>query len=471
MKIFKPLCLLLCLFLFNHIQSQQSYKSGHYATPGTMYLYNRLTGLPPQQTITQAGAGITWDLTSNTELNTHLTEMVFPSQVIDQFTFFTICGLGGNSTLECITIWGNTQQALLSQDSLDLFGFSLQDLQRFQRKTNSYLLENFFGFNVDLGGLPTQAVIVYNDPDTILQFPVEYGNSWNSNIGWSIDLSITGQNIMYKSEQSRSAEVDAWGTIMTPYDTFKNVIRLRSEVVHVDTLYTDTINLPVNITQVEYLWFDTLYRLPVMIANGVVTDTAEIITVVEYIYEDTCDAPTWDLVIAADTFFTDVNGEVTVFFEITNSNANTYDWDFGDGTFETTEGSVSHTFTVAGNYSVGVTGCMTHCLPLNSCTSDIIDFEILTSIDAVPGEEIGITLFPNPVSDLLTVRMPSGFQGYEVFIIDIHGRLVHSALSITDQISFDCKALPEGVYTLLVRDPAYQSHQQYYLRFVHVTHK
>ena len=364
---------------------------------------------------------------------------------------------------------GKYATALLSQDSLDLFGFSLQDLQRFQRKTNSFLFENFFGFNVDLGGLPTQAVIVYNDPDTILQFPVEYGNSWNSNIQWSIDLSITGQNIMYASNQSRSTVVDAWGTVMTPYDTFTNVVRLRSEVNHVDTLYTDTLNLPVNITQVEYMWFDTLYKLPVMIANGVVTDTAEIITVVEYIYEDTCDVPTWDLVIATDTFFTDVNGEVTVFFEITNSNANTYEWDFGDGTFETSTGSVFHTFTAAGNYSVGVSGCMTNCLPLNSCTFDIIDFEILTSIDPVPGEEIGLALFPNPVSDILTVRLPSLFQDYDLSILDIHGRLVHSAKGSAGEVSIDCKTFPEGVYTLLVNHPGHNGHQGYYLRFIRAT--
>jgi hypothetical protein len=59
----------------------------------------------------------------------------------------------------------------------------------------------------------------------------------------------------------------AGGTLQTPYDTFENVLRLRSEILRIDTIVqddTDTIALVAD--QIEYMWLDTNYSLPVMTA-------------------------------------------------------------------------------------------------------------------------------------------------------------------------------------------------------------
>ena len=435
------------VFYCQTIFAQQVYQLNDYGGPGTIYLYNRLTGLPPIQEITKSGANVTWDLTANTELNTHVNQIVAPDQVIDQVTFLGICsGVSGVSFLECFTIWSQTEQALLLKDSLSLFGFTLVDLQRFQNKTNNLLLENFFGFQVDFTGEPTPAVIVYQSPDTVFHFPITYSDSWTSQVEWMIDLSAIGQNIQYKSDQRRTTEVDAWGTLMTPYDTFVNVVRLRSEIMHTDTLFTDTLDVPVNITQVEYMWFDTLYKLPVMVANGVVQDTFEIINVVEYIYEATCATPTWTVALDSDTYYTDSTGSVTVNFEIENGNANTYTWDFGDGTVETTDGNVSHTYAQTGSYTVEVVGCMTNCLPLNSCTTQLVDFNVLVSVDVVPGEDLGIKLYPNPVKEILHVEIPSGIEFNEYRILNAMGQIVSSGSLIYSKIKVS--EILNGIYTL-----------------------
>src|SRR5688500_5187060 len=174
---FLTLAFLICC---TSIHSQQQYELQHYGGPGTVYLYNNMAGLIPVPEITEAGANVVWDVSLNAMLNTNPRQIVTPSQGIDQATFITICTLSGLSFLECISVWSQTEQALITNDSIGLFGFALHDLKRYQNKTSNLLLENFFGFTVDFGGMPTNAVIVYQQPDTIFNFPIVYNKSWTS---------------------------------------------------------------------------------------------------------------------------------------------------------------------------------------------------------------------------------------------------------------------------------------------------
>ena len=460
---------LLIIFLCcQSVIGQQVYQLRHYGKPGDIYLYNRLPG-GPDTSILQGGPGVTWDLSANTNLNTHVSQILTPSEGIDQVTFLAVCALGGHSFFDCFDIWNNTDQALQIPDSLSLFQFSLNDLHRFQNKTTNRLLENFFGFTVDLGGTLTSAVIVYNSPDTLINFPVEYGNEWTSHITWALDLSATGQNIAYSSSQSRTTSIDSWGTLITPYDTFENIVRLRSEIQRQDTLITDSISVPISLTQVEYMWFDTNYTLPVMTANGIATDSTDIISSVQYIYEATCQAPTWSADSDLEVYYIDTSGSVTVNFEITNANANEYQWDFGDGTVETTTGNVSHTYFAAGNYAVAVSGCMTNCLPINSCTFDIIDFEIidtLTSVPVIPGEDLGITFYPNPVKESLSIKIPDelGAQQYHVF--DITGRKIEDGILERGIGKINTLTLESGIYSIRMRKVEGRNEPMAVIRFV-----
>lgn len=432
------------------IFGQQVYKLKHYGKPGDIYLYNRI---PPAQNgnVLTTGTNVTWDLRASSALNTNVSRIITPSEGIDQITFLGVCALAGNSIFDCLNVWSNTEQAVLIPDTLSLFTFSLTNLQRYQNKTSNQLLENFFGFTADFGGTAQQAAIVYASPDTILKFPVTYGNTWMSRIKWGLDLSATGQNVQYQSKQSRTTKVDSWGTIITPFDTFTNVIRVRSEILREDTLVSDSITIPITLTQVEYMWFDTAYKLPVMTANGIATDTADVITAVQYIYEATCPAPSWTVSADQQIYYIDNTGSVTVNFVITNPNANIYNWDFGDTATGTSTGSISHTYYVGGDYSVAVTGCMTDCLPLNSCVSDIIDFVIVdtvTSVLVIPGKELGIKLYPNPAQETIALDVPEdlGTQHYQV--LDISGREINSGILHTGSNKIDVDDLANGVYSI-----------------------
>jgi hypothetical protein len=273
---------------------------------------------------------------------------------------------------------------------------------------------------------------------------------------------------MYESHQIRTTNVDAWGTLITPYDTFTNVVRLRSEIVHQDTLVTDSLTLPVDLIQVEYMWFDTSYKLPIMVANGVVTDTVEVINVVEYIYEATCPAPVWTLDNISGDYYIDQSGGVTVNFTISNSNANTYTWDFGDGVVETNGGNISHTFTTAGDYSVFVLGCMTDCLPLNTCTSQTIDISVidtLSSVDFVPGDDLGIKLYPNPANKYFTIELPAKYTDLNYRIVDMLGRQIVQGKLQSGNTTISTELLESGLYSIHMWGDSLWKEKQAIMRF------
>ncbi len=466
MKLVQPLLFsFLNVFAFHSADAQQIYKSNHYGGPGTQYLYNAMYGFNQDSMLTRTGEDLTWDITGYTGINTHLSKIVTKESAFDFFTYLTICGLGGTSSLDCVTIWGNTDQAWLTPDTVQLFQFQLTKPQRYQKRTNSLLLENFLGFTGSLGGATASAVVVYSNPDTILHFPVTFGDQFTSSIQWSIDLSSVGQNIKYVSHQHRSTNMDAWGDLITPLQTFENTVRMHSIVERYDTLTTDTAIVPLHVRQVEYMWFDTLYKLPVMVANGIINDTTVDLASIQYLWDKTCAAPTWTASIASDTYSIDSSGSVTIAFTIDHSNADEYTWEWGDGQVTTTTGSTTHTFTEAGAYSVGLTGCMTNCLPLNSCSYDILDFVILGD-QTLPGEDRGIKIYPNPVADQINLFIPEAIGSSQYRIVDMNGRQVQSGNAKSGLNNLRSDSLPEGMYAIQVRPIDPLSKYNYHLRFI-----
>lgn len=429
--------------------AQQVYQVRHYGDPGTIYLYNVAAGILPSDQLMQNGEDLLWDVSAFSGLNTSPALITTPGQAMDQTTFITVCVLSGINFFECLNIWSQTDRALVRQDSFSISGFSLENLQRFQNKTSSLLLENFFGFSVDAGE-PIQAAIVYQQPDTIYRFPIAYGSAWTSTINWIFDLSLTGQPLVYKSHQIRTATADAWGTIITPYDTFTNVVRLRSAIEHQDTIVSDSLVLPFAITQVEYTWFDTLYKLPVMIANGIANDTMEIISTLEYIYEATCPVPTWSVVTVSDVYYIDSSGHVNVDFLVNDPNAGVYNWDFDDGMTTTTGGSTSHSYTSGGTYTIHIEGCMTDCLPLESCNDQFIMIEVIDTLftgSLSPVEdEVGVRIYPNPASSYLTVQAEQPQIAYQIY--DFTGKPLLSGILSAGQGEIALTDFHTGFYTI-----------------------
>ena len=109
-------------------------------------------------------------------------------------------------------------------------------------------------------------------------------------------------------------------------------------------------------------------------------------------------------------------------FNITNANAGIYTWDFGDGETTTSAGNISHGYTIPVYYTATVTGCMTDCLPLNSCTAQLIEFKVIDTVFESAGPAFSdqqfIKIYPNPVEKYLHVVItgPYTFQ-YEIMTV------------------------------------------------------
>lgn len=433
--------------------TQIEFQSSDFGGPGSLFLYNRFLN-PPTSQLSNAGADQIWDVSNTSQLNTHPSSFITPSEGIDQVTFLTYCALGGNPIFDCVSIWGATNQAWQLDDTMTLLQATLVDLQRYHTKSNARLEENFFGFKVDLGGTLTPAVVVYDAPDTVLTFPIQYGNSWSSTTTWALDLGALGQNISYESNQTRTAEVDAWGTIITPFDTFPNTIRVRSIIHRQDTIVTDQGTFPVDLRQVEYMWFDTAYNMPVMTANGLATDTADVLITVEYIYEATCAEPEWQLLANPSTHFLNESNEAIVEFPANVGNVTTIYWSFGDGESGESEGTTSHTYTTPGLYTVTARGCVEDCLPLNTCETFSTQVEILdtsaVSVPLIPYDEAGFIFSPNPANDFISIKIPDSVNKVEYRIYTMDGRLISNRTINGGNQTIDLSDMPDGILPVTI---------------------
>ena len=443
--------------LLHPVSAQQTYGSQHYGGPGTQQLYStHLTGFTNDEIIAH-GADTVWNVSNLIATDLILSEIVARDEAMDGFTFLTMCQLselmGG---FACLTIYANTQQAWSMQGSQTILQFELNNLRRFQRKTQTQLLETFLGFTVDLGGAPTTFAVIYNMSDTVLTFPMMYDDSLSSRISWSINLAAIGQNVQYHSHQHRTTKVDGWGTLITPYDTLRGVLRVRSVIAHQDTIVTDTLTLPVMLNQVEYTWYDTSYGVPVMIANGIIVDSIDNIGSVSYLVEAICVAPDWTVSTDASVYFIDDTGSATVEFYPDSLNADIFTWDFGDGLTETSTGNISHVYLSPGEYTITVTGCLTNCLPLNTCTMQTVSIEVIDTTSAVfwsNPEGDGIRIYPNPSNTNITLDIPMsiGVSAYQV--LDMHGKSVLNGNANPGLNNVTITQIPSGLYLIQLRDP------------------
>lgn len=107
------------------------------------------------------------------------------------------------------------------------------------------------GFGATINSLPTS---VQRDPvDWIFRFPMDYGNVDSSFSTWNVTVPTV---LYFGEEQWRRNNVDGWGTLYLPTDTFE-VLRVESRITRSDSLYVDQFGfgfqLPA-IETIEYKW-------------------------------------------------------------------------------------------------------------------------------------------------------------------------------------------------------------------------
>ena len=118
------------------------------------------------------------------------------------------------------------------------------------------------------------------------------------------------------------------------------------------------------------------------------------------------------------------------------ANGMDYSWDFGDGNGSTEE-APTHTYGEIGTYTV------TYFVENGPCR-DSATLEVVIDVlsDVVELEELGVRLFPNPTTGLVTITGPARITG----AFDLAGRKV---LAASDR-NIDLASLPSGTYLVSV---------------------
>lgn len=139
------------------------------------------------------------------------------------------------------------------------------------------------GFGAKVSGLPTPAL--YDNEDELFLFPLAFGNKDTTD--YYLNVSVPGLGRMVQ-EGERVTEVDAWGTITTPFfTTAKSCIRVRSEVNGNDSIIASGLPLPippVGIPRqtVDYYWLVQGEHYPALWITTTFTGSTETVTAVRY---------------------------------------------------------------------------------------------------------------------------------------------------------------------------------------------
>lgn len=149
-----------------------------------------------------------------------------------------------------------------AQDGFDLGGqFTFEDFYAFyQSNPDAY---NAVGFAGTINGIPLPAGS--SPVDTVYSLPMNYEDSFEGYSEWLVQIPGI---VTYKLKQTRSYEVDGWGTVTTPYGSFE-ALRVRMQIDAVDSISVEALSFSFENERnsVEYQWLSPGEGVPVLQAT------------------------------------------------------------------------------------------------------------------------------------------------------------------------------------------------------------
>jgi hypothetical protein len=146
-------------------------------------------------------------------------------------------------------------------------------------------------------------------------------------------------------------------------------------------------------------------------------------------------------VISSNT--TSINTGESIQFYNAGSSASNYEWNFGDGSTNSTFANPYHSFDFPGAYIIQLTGFQGECLSVDSL------LVYVGTVGILDNENEAIVIYPNPTEGIVNFSIENESSQYEVIIYNNIGSIVYKEESITAfNNKIDLTFLSDGVYYL-----------------------
>jgi len=338
------------------------------------------------------------------------------------------------------------QIGLKTADSLGAGPVMLKNIYSFYTKNSTVFKQEGIGYSYQ--GIPLSAQ--NKDDDEIYQFPLKYGDSDVST--YNFRFAIPGNVLTFVQAGVRTNVVDGWGSIVTPYKTYPNVLRVKTLVNGTDSLITQFGRVPIPRRQVIYKWLSADEKIPVLEITG--TETNGNFTANQIRYRDKYLGLVSPLRPRAGFTISKTAGFVTVdTFNLTDRSqpfASSFNWQITPTAGVSFVGGTSASsrnprlvFRQAGLYNVSL-------IATNNFGSDdttapnAISIQYGLSVDAFNCAEK--FFYPNPAEGVIIFQKAGNLR-----IFDATGRCVlHRMVGVSEIISI--ANLPRGIYKLRLND-------------------
>ncbi len=436
------------------LYAQITYQANDYAEVGDQFLVSEAGPNLLVNDYQQTGANVAWDFSELTVRTQDSVQVQNPRDAGYYLSWLAICALSGGNPLICPSRFDQlTNQAVSSTDTISLGGFTFAGGTTHYLKSTNALSISLTGFSTEVSGTPVAVTTEYQSPDVVYHFPLQYQRIDSNSFRQA--LTIPGTDLGRTLGGQRKVAVDGHGSLVTPYKTYPDVLRVRTLISQIDSLFTGTDTVAIPSSRVIYQWFSKADRWPVFEASGVMLAGIETINTVRFLDTARCLAP------LASFFYLpllprldSISGEVTVAFDNQTNNGTTYNWDFGDGSSDSGF-EVSHVYNSSGTFTVTLVACNFACADSACDTSRLPIFVQAApmSTGLSPSQLFGVEYYPNPAYDRLTL-MREARDPLSVEIFDLEGRRLDQLVWQGTEAQLSLENLPKGLYILRLSSPS-----------------
>ncbi|MGL2966206.1 T9SS type A sorting domain-containing protein [Flavobacterium sp. XGLA_31] len=345
--------------------SQITYNSSDFADVNDSYIVSHAIDLTAFD-FTATGANMTWDYST---LSPNTQDVILWENP-NNTGYKTSWCFSNNYIFNCNSQFtANFNLATLQLDGMQIQGYGLDNVYMHSKLSTANFANKMIGANVSMTGLTLPLTISYTQPDILYQFPMNYNDSYTNPTAIAFNGNSMGIPLTYNSVGQRANVVEGWGSLITPFGTFANVLKLKSTLTETITVVANGQTTTNTQTTISYKWFDPAYGIPVLEVTG--QEVAGLWTPANTSYFDIrrCLPPNAMFTYYPVTSDYDpATQTASVSFINLSTNFDVSDWDFGDGTPHSTIKSPTHSFSCPGVQQVTLTVTNQFCEPDETST-------------------------------------------------------------------------------------------------------